>query len=511
MTILFFRVVRLVAIVLLILAIISSGATSRKATAQDRNALPDNSRPAQPAGSIGIEPKNSVVVREAAFHPISVAGLALDPAGNPIAGARIYLSSQEVNWRRLAETVSDAKGHYSFQDIPLPIETDSSFANRSHGKFEVFGIADGYGFGWRPTKWYFPERDPDARKREHEDVDPPARFYEDDLIELDILFRAETKFSGRLVDETGQPIADARVDIRNCDSDIDIASWRTVNFETQFASLNSQEIVPTAIKARHTDVDGRFSFNGLPADCRLRIDVRPPGFPLRSIWGVTKSGFPNQVDGQRVYHDGMVLEFARARDVLFRVVYDDTGEPVAKARVGVASSQGHSSGVSDTDGHVTLRLSAGEQTIELLPAIGTPYLVTNLTQILSTQEQQQPIVLRLRPAAVVEVQVVDETTGMGVPGVDFWSIDLTADSDNRSRSLHYFRSYEAETRICHVERPRTDSDGKLRALFEPGRYQVGIGLTRFPNETYINVDGGGSLVELGQGESTSLRFAVKAK
>lgn len=54
-------------------------------------------------------------------HPISVTGRATDPDGRPIPGARIYLSSRRADYKRVAETTTDAEGRYRFQEVPLPI------------------------------------------------------------------------------------------------------------------------------------------------------------------------------------------------------------------------------------------------------------------------------------------------------------------------------------------------------------------------------------------------------
>jgi hypothetical protein len=78
-------------------------------------------------------------------------------------------------------------------------------------------------------------------------------------------------------------------------------------------------------------------------------------------------------------------------------------------------------------------------------------------------------VLRLRPAAQVEVRVLDEETGKGIGNVDFWSGTSFA-----SRQPHYTTSYEAETNIVRRTPPRTNENGVIHALFEPGKHQVGV-------------------------------------
>ena len=88
-------------------------------------------------------------------HPISMAGRAIDPAGKPIPVARVYLASRRADYKRVAETITDAEGRYEFRDVPLPIQRDDTDSGRDEGAFQVFGEAEGLGFAWRPQKWFF--------------------------------------------------------------------------------------------------------------------------------------------------------------------------------------------------------------------------------------------------------------------------------------------------------------------------------------------------------------------
>lgn len=442
-------------------------------------------------------------------HPISVSGRALDTDGNPIAGATMYLSSLRADWKRLAETVTDPKGRYQFRDIPLPLDVEGTFGSRVYGVFEIFGVAPGHGFGWRPEKFYFPNRSSNFSCYHRDLTDAPLRFFEDDPIELDVMFRTEAHLTGIIVDDTGNPIADARVAIRAC--------WPEGSDETpavgqlKFGSLNGNKLVPPEVRVRQTDEDGRFEFTGLPADCRFRIDVRPRGFPSRWIEATTKSDSASTDKDRNVLSDGMVLQFARPNDVTLRVVFDDTGEPAAKVLVSAAGAEGNSGGATGEDGKVNLRLSEGKYKLELLPRIGEPYLVTDLQLTWSAENRHLPIEFRLRRAAVVEVSVVDESTGAGIADVDLWCSSRVLEDlpPARNRELHDFRSYELETRICHVERPRTDAMGTLKANFEPGAYRIGVGLNSFPFKDYRNTSGDGQPVVLRSGETTKLTFKVR--
>ena len=477
----------------------SSGELVPAAIAKD---IPEQEMPSEPVAQL-----------PPATRPISVSGRALNTDGKPIRGATMYLSSQRGNYKRLSEAVTDATGRYEFRDVPLPLETDGRIGGHTSGRFEVFGIADGYGFGWRPTKWYYPERYPEVANLRWEQSDPPERFYGDEPIELDVTLREEARLSGHIYDDAGQPIANASAAISYCDPKLTLTNWNSLKGGSQFDSLNEKEIVPPDAKTRYTDADGRFEFTGLPADCRFRIDVRPKGFPSRWIWGVTAQNFAVEANGRPIHSDGMTLKFIRPKIVSLRVVFDDTGAPAQNVLVGAANAQGSVGRASDEDGKVNLPLSNGDYSIELLPAINTPYLVTNRKLSVPFDMPPSPLELRLRRAAVVEVQVINETTGEGIDNVDFWSGDAADDQTQMMsrRDIHYFRSYERETRICHVQRTRTDAKGKLRALFEPGKYRVGVGLDSFPHAEYVNIDSNGKIVELRAGEVKKVTFTVNRR
>ena len=89
----------------------------------------------------------------------------------------------------------------------------------------------------------------------------------------------------------------------------------------------------------------------------------------------------------------------------------------------------------------------------------------------------EPVVMSLRPASIIEITVVDAETGAGIPDVDVWQ---QAEPDGRRERL-VFRSWEVATRIAWRESPRTDAHGKLRALVEPGKHRIGVGLESYPS------------------------------
>ena len=97
-------------------------------------------------------------IHETYTYPITVTGRAVDLAGKPVTGAHVYLASRRADYKRVAETTTDAEGRYEFHEVPLPIERANTVKGRDEGAFQVFGQAKGFGFAWRPTKWFHPQR-----------------------------------------------------------------------------------------------------------------------------------------------------------------------------------------------------------------------------------------------------------------------------------------------------------------------------------------------------------------
>ena len=142
--------------------------------------------------------------------------------------------------------------------------------------------------------------------------------------------------------------------------------------------------------------------------------------------------------------------------------------------------------------------------MENWPARGTPYLVTEGELVVAAKPPAEPVVLALRPAAIVEVTVVDAETGAGIPDVDLW--ERTDPGHQREKVI--IRSWEVATRIAWRESPRTDARGKLRALVEPGKHRFGVGWQSFPRGFEV-VEDQGQEVECRAGETLRLKFAMR--
>ncbi len=432
--------------------------------------------------------------------PITVFGKAIDSHGIPITGAEIFLASPWTDEEPLAIAKTDEVGAYRFESVLLPII--SAFTNDSVdvGALALFGRADGFGFSGRQIERFYPNW---AHRVGAPWVGPgygpPKGFGRDDPIELNLTFGPPASLRGRVVDDRGEPIAETVVVIRNAHY------WGDDYPRREYES--NWLFVPKSVKTL-TDEFGRFVFGTLPANHVFKLDVCPPGNPPRMIYGATRDGVES-CHGRRVYSGDFDVIFAQPRKVKFHVVYGDTGKPAPKVGVGGREFKAGFWVTTDVDGHVETPLPDGQYQISMSPRFGTPYLETKVNVIVSAETSTKPIKLELRPAAVIDITVVDADTREPLSGVDvWWWRDRRIPGIVPTRTVRYYRSWEVETRISHYERPRSDESGKMRVLFDPGKHRIGVGLRSFP-KGYKPVNRNGKYIECQSGEAISVEFHMR--
>ena len=439
-------------------------------------------------------------------HPITVSGLALDEDGQPIADAKIYLISIRADYKRVAETVTDAKGRYEFKDAPLPIEpAQRNSSGHDHGAFEVFGSKPGKAFAWRPRKTYFPKRNSNTYL-DSPSQEVPSYFFADDPIELDLTFGESKSIQGQITDEAGAPLAGVRIELRRCEklqSD-DLIERGVVSSHHQLEALNQPDDIPGEVKKRVTDSDGRFAFTDVPAECEFRFDTRIRDYSADDFYAATtERELPLLGGWGKIHTKEALLKFARTVDVPIKVVFGDTGQPASKVFTNM-----HTWSETNENGIATLKLAPGTYKNQYLsPARGTRYLVTELAEevVVTREPPKEPLVLKLKPACELDVTIVDADTGQPIPDVDLWMSDADADPDT-GRSEVMFRSHESPN-LSHVDRPKSNQAGKLRALVEPGRHRFGVGNDFRP--TGYKVDQTGQLVDCPASEKIEVTFKLK--
>ena len=443
--------------------------------------------------------------RDPNIHPLTVAGRALDTDGRPIAGAQIFVgSTRHDDYRRLAETKTDAEGRYQFANVPLPIQPPADSRNTlSVGGFVVFGVAEGYGFAWRPTKRVVFTADlPEILGEE----DAPSQFRAGAPIVLDLTFRPPVRVVGQVFDERGRPLAGAGVRIFN---------WEKARPDQPFAptSFNGWSFLPPAILNHKTDERGNFALDGLPPDEQFEIDVTPPGFPGKRAAISTASEPPPAGRGGRLQVSPIALTFETPRDVPLRVTAGDTGQPLPRAYVGVSRLAGEhawGSKLADADGRADLRLPPGEYRLSVLPEYRTPYLVLESRFAVPDADACPPVDAVMPAACILDVTVTD-ASGQPIADVDLWQDGRAADPDDPEtrRRVVAVRSFQGPN-LVRSDLPKTDAAGKLRTLVVPGARRVGVGFQTIP-DGWVPVEPDGRAIDGKPGATLTLRFELRRR
>lgn len=484
-------------------------------------AKPDESGESSPAAGANGERMPETVINkvpdDVPTHTINIEGRAKNATGEPIAGATIYVTSHNAFHKLLKTTTTNKNGEYAFRDLALPMELPDGGRSFSAGRFEVYGTAKNYAFAWRSQKAYYPDLRGNTIMGS-KSPDGPTHFVGDEKIKLDLTFVRPAPLSGTIVDEKGNPVPDTKVHLFNCwkapnekFSDLDMAQF-------DMSSLYSSNYCPPEVSTVKTNVKGEFRFKNAPPECRYRISVKPPGFAGRMMYATTEATPSAEKDERRTFfakgtkleRDGMQLMFESPRELQIKLVGLAKPEHGDGAHVNPHNRQAGASGVSNENGVATMKIPPGEYTVSILPPIDTPYWKTD-RKITVTKEPKQSFELKMTPAAVVEVQVVDED-GNPVPaeGFDLWvdkEYEQKDGSFSRQRDIHSFRNYDRKTRIFHVHRVRTDKSGWMRANFLPGNYLIGIGKDSKPKGWTV-IDTIGFEVDLEAGKTEKVTLAV---
>jgi protocatechuate 3,4-dioxygenase beta subunit len=434
--------------------------------------------------------------------PIQIRGYCVDGQGKGIAGAEVFLAEYALEHRRLAQTTSGPDGSFEFIDIAMPYPKPGADGRPRHGMFQVFGLADGYGFTWLPISRFAPS-EPKDKVVEIPIFDDSSlpKYYSGEDITLKLIFPKAETLTGRVVDYEGKPISGASVQIRYGDREAHQLDYSRTGGPSAFDVLNEPEIVPPDVKTRVTDEDGRFKFSGLSPGCRFHAYVRTTDRRTQPVWLSTRRDLKADSNGTPIYTDGTEIAFPRTFRMRVNVMFADSRQLADKVLISASNKVGSGSGVTDSHGVAELSLPAGEYSVALLPRIGTPYLPARASLTVSEKAASGVTQLALDSAAVVEVSVTDVATGKGLEGVDLWV------SKDGARALHFFRSYEQETKIQHVERPRTNAEGKLTALFPPGNHRIGIALQAWL-AGYRPVEPLHEDIECRAGEPTRVKFQM---
>jgi len=377
---------------------------------------------------------------------ISVHGTVLDAAGNPVAGATVYVCEwatyqiSEDPYNRdpqdvLARMQTGDDGAFRFENVPAQRFRRS---RPPEAPWDVIVIAEGYGMAWRHL-----------RKVQDETA-------------MTLTMPPEARLTGRIVDDQGEPVAGIEVKVGHL---TDLGSDVREGLESPGRiNLWVSRLAPKV----SSDANGRFTIGGLPPDKRALLlatndeygqaicyaattDQTQPG-----LADVSYSGGERRRITHEVHTGDFTIALQPAFHVVGRVVAHDGGQPVPEAKVmlqwenrglyAIADAEGRFSfhGLSEPDWYV--HASPPEDSDRLRRRIRVPSM--------SDDKRTAAVEVELPRGEEITGSVVDEETGDGVPGVRaYFRQDVPEDAPDATYST-------AAT---------TDENGGFRVVAPPGK------------------------------------------
>ena len=303
----------------------------------------------------------------------------LDPEGKPLAGAEVRASiwTDEKDFKSRQDYKTGADG---IAEVRLP--RTYRIVRIGTGKSPFVGMF---------SRWE--KNELAAGKR------LPAEYT--------VRLEAGVSAGGRIVDEKGEPIAGAKVEVMSEGGSPDNGDART-GYDIWLA---------TGEDAAATDQDGRWRIDGVPNDkgTKLRLRAFHPDYVSDSHWGQSQDD--SEVTTEMLLNETAVLTLRRGVVVEGRVT-DPDGKPVAGAVVGrgeyprvVMAANSHT---VRTDAQGVYRLPAlppGPMTVTVMGEGFAPDL-----KKVEVSKDLSPVDFKLKPGKVMRLRFINESDEP-VPGV----------------------------------------------------------------------------------------------
>ena len=442
-------------------------------------------------------------------HEITISGQARNEAGEPVAGARVFIvpvipmGVPSYDKRTvLAEGKTGADGCYRFDAVRLSVLefAPQAVPRPSEALFQVFAVADGYGYVWRRTHGFRPEKRPadsdapakpasepkadgtrDAGKTPDAD-DLKHVFFAGEPVVLDLEFSPEVRLHGTIRDDLGNPLKNAVVQAGLVNSSRDLPGARPRSWSCEYledsrrgvdGQFNGFTALPEEFRIALTDDDGHYELRGLPRDCSLLtyLDYLPEYDPSDDSLHTGKAG---PARGRFVGYAGELNHVFNAPVTVRVKVLDQDAQPLGNVVVRQESDQqvrrAGSLDRTDAEGTALLKLRPGKCVVIVEPTIGQPYLPQKRAIELKRKLSEHSIVVELESATQVVFEAVEKETGTPIPGVSF----LSEPADARERK-------SVQSQLSFVDHPRTDEKGRMQAFFEPGERRFFVDRKRSPH------------------------------
>ncbi len=275
---------------------------------------------------------------------ISVHGVVVGPDERPVAGAKLYLNVNEYQ-DSLALGQSNRDGTFRF-NVPRETLTRTVGAGVTLGQCQasLFAVADGMGAAWE----LLPSKNGGRFGDMHSDYEVSLQMVDD------------LPVSGRIIDESGQPVGKAIVSVdvihelrggrwhkmtRGIESlDVDTMTRKEIEANRWFS-----HVYPGAMGVIQatTDESGNYTLTGLGSHRAVRLRISGPGIKSPPKFTVLvrddAGGFAKLVRdkyppkgksyGVRLFGINPTIEVTRNRTIAGTVRDAETGKPVERAEV----------------------------------------------------------------------------------------------------------------------------------------------------------------------------------
>lgn len=369
-----------------------------------------------------------------------LSGKVVDSAGKPVAGATVYLR-QTMPGRipkprqDLARTTTDAQGIFRFVNV-LDVEQHGVFA-----PLDLVALKDGYALGWKHVLTTRP------------------------VTNIGLILEKPTTATGRVTDESGQPVAHAEVRLKHLMSlrhitqaDLEQGRWPSWK-DRQFVALDGFRDAPVGT----TDATGRFELKGLVAERGLCLQVSHPAYLLHDLYAATVPQLAPELEARskRPVRTGEIaVTLEPGYRLRLRVVDDETGTLIPGVRY-VPDRQSYQLPPCqhDPDGVIDItHLKQPQFPATVYPPEHTAYLAYNNFFTWPAETRLLEVEIRLKKGIPVRGRVINEATGAGVSDAPVaWSLENS----------------QLVPEVSHLHPPRvvrTDADGSFLVHCPPGKY-----------------------------------------
>jgi protocatechuate 3,4-dioxygenase beta subunit len=345
---------------------------------------------------------------------VEVSGRVVDPMGRPVIGARLYVgytvrrSNHESGLREIdypVRSTSDGDGSFHFSFVESGLDARCLDDSRP----AVVAVAGGYGPAWSEV--------PDSRE----------------AIDLSLRLVDDLPLTGRVLDQNRQPVAGARVHVRELFGDSEerltaylrseADSWRPERWR---GPLPEHPLEVT------TDTDGRFRMTGLGRDRIVTLAVSGRAIQNSSITAVTRT-VPADTDSRRLKSADFEYLAAPSQTIRGAVRDRTTGQPVPGVLVWATPDGSRS--LTDERGHfeiVGCPKMAQSYTIMAQPQSGQPYFASRRATASSPGPEPITVDINLVSGRLLSGRLIDQVTGQPPRAavVEYYPLFSNAHSDD---------------------------------------------------------------------------------